>query len=574
MTLKELRISKGLSQIECARLFNMTTRNYQNYENDPKKINTFRYNAIFNVLSDYGSINNNGKFILRENIFNTNVILDNGLSIITSSIKNYKKRDCFSMLEKYINEDNSDKVCILYGLRRTGKTTLLFQMIDKLPLDKTIYIKIKVTDNMKMLVEDLYNLYHQGYKYIFIDEITLMDDFINTASVLSDIFVKLGMKIILSGTDSLGFLSAMRDELYDRARLIHTSFISFKEYYRLLNIKSIDQYIEYGGTLKMENMNFNDPDYRNDDVSFKDNESTRKYIDSSISRNIQRTLKNDSYGSYFNELRDLYNQGELTNIINRVVESVNHEFVLSIITQKFKSHDLGSSKDLLMKEFPLKVSTVLYDIDGEEVVNRLKKIIDIKDKEETKIAISQEHIDKVKAYLEKLDLLFEYKERYESKSERKIYTITQPGMRYSITKALIYSLIQDDYFKTISEYDKQYIVNKILEDIKGRMLEEMVLLEKTKLSLKDEEVFKFKFDNGGEVDMIVYNKSNNTCKLYEIKHTIERHEKQIRHLLNEEKCKIIENRFGKIIGKYVLYRGKNTSFKGVKYLNVEEFLCK
>ena len=72
----------------------------------------------------------------------------------------------------------------------------------------------------------------------------------------------------------------------------------------------------------------------------------------------------------------------------------------------------------------------------------------------------------------------------------------------------------------------------------------------------------------------MYNKSNNTCKLYEIKHTIETHEKQIRHLLNEEKCKIIENRFGKIKGKYVLYRGKNTSFKGVKYLNVEEFLCK
>ena len=45
MTLKELRILKGLSQDQCSKLFNMTTRNYQNYENDPKKVNTFRYNA-------------------------------------------------------------------------------------------------------------------------------------------------------------------------------------------------------------------------------------------------------------------------------------------------------------------------------------------------------------------------------------------------------------------------------------------------------------------------------------------------------------------------------------------------
>ena len=62
---------------------------------------------------------------------------------------------------------------------------------------------------------------------MFIDEITLMDDFINTAAVLSDVFSMMDMKIVVSGTDSLGFAMANRDELYDRSIMIHTSFIPF-----------------------------------------------------------------------------------------------------------------------------------------------------------------------------------------------------------------------------------------------------------------------------------------------------------------------------------------------------------
>ena len=60
-----------------------------------------------------------------------------------------------------------------------------------------------------------------------LDEITLLSDFINTAAILSDIYSMIGMKIIMSGTDSLGFIMADSDELYDRNIMLHTSFISF-----------------------------------------------------------------------------------------------------------------------------------------------------------------------------------------------------------------------------------------------------------------------------------------------------------------------------------------------------------
>ena len=54
VTLKELRISKGLNQAQCAEYIGMSTRNYQNYENDAAKANTARYHAIYQKLESYG----------------------------------------------------------------------------------------------------------------------------------------------------------------------------------------------------------------------------------------------------------------------------------------------------------------------------------------------------------------------------------------------------------------------------------------------------------------------------------------------------------------------------------------
>ena len=572
MTLKELRISKGLSQVECAEYLGMSTRNYQNYENSIAKANTAKYHAIYQKLETYGRAVSMQISAPNKGEFRTNVVTGEMLCAFVKRVEKYKKRDCFSLLEKFIHNEYDGKICILYGLRRTGKTTLLFQMIGELPVDQTAYIKIKTTDNMSMLTKDLDTLNKIGCKYVFIDEITLMEDFINTAAVLSDIFAMMGMKIVVSGTDSLGFAMANRDELYDRSITIHTSFIPFREYSKLLGVDSVDQYIEYGGTLKMENMGFDDPDSTFDDVSFRDDESTRKYIDSAISRNIQHTLKNDNYGEYFNQLREIYDKGELTNVINRIVENMNHQFLLRVVQEKFKSHDLGSSRELMLKEFPSERAHVLYDVDTEAIVERLKTIIDVKERTETAITITDEHIEKVKKYLFMLDLIVSCTERHEIRSDSELIVFSQPGMRYSIAKALVHSLKQDEYFNSISEIDKEYIVEKILNDVKGRMLEDIVLLETHKVASRSQAVFKFKFDIRGEYDMVIYDKNTNTCRIFEIKHSDKIVPQQTRFLRDEELNAITEKRFGKITGKFVIYRGKTQEIDGVQYMNVEEYL--
>ena len=573
VTLKELRISKGLNQAQCAEYLGMSTRNYQNYENDAAKANTARYHAIYQKLESYGQPVVTAAVLSQMPEFHTNVVTGTGLRALANSVAKYGKRDCFSILQKFVTGSYDGKICILYGLRRTGKTTLLFQMLSELPIEKTAYIKVQTIDDMSRLTKDLKALYELGYRYAFIDEITLLSDFIDTAAVLSDVFSMMGMKIVVSGTDSLGFAMANRDELYDRSVTIHTSFIPFREYARLLNIRSVDSYIEYGGTLKMENMSFDDPDAAFDEVAFRDDESTRKYIDTAISRNIQHTLKNDHYGEYFNQLRELYEKGELTNVINRIVQHMNHRFVLRVVEDEFKSHDFGSAKELLLHDLPAERATVLYDVNEKQILERLKAIIEVKEKSETTVSITQEHIDKVKKYLLMLDLIVNCPERYESGKQAEHIVFSQSGMRYAIAKALVYSLMQDAYFASIPEADKAYITGKILDDVKGRMLEDIVLLEVCKAAPSTMEAFKFKFDAGGEFDMVIYDKTSQNCRIYEIKHSTETNEKQTLHLRDAEKCQIIENRFGPISGKFVLYRGKDTFAEGVQYLNVENFLC-
>lgn len=573
VTLKELRISKGLNQAQCAKYLGMSTRNYQNYENDASKANTARYHAIYQKLESYGQPVVTAAVPSQTTEFHTNVVTGAGLQALANSVAKYGKRDCFSTLQKFVNGSYDGKICILYGLRRTGKTTLLFQMLSELPIEKTAYIKVQTTDDMSRLTKDLKALFELGYRYVFIDEITLLSDFIDTAAVLSDVFSMMGMKIVVSGTDSLGFAMANRDELYDRSVTIHTSFIPFREYARLLNICSVDSYIEYGGTLKMENMSFDDPDAAFDEVAFRDDESTRKYIDTAISRNIQHTLKNDHYGEYFNQLRELYEKGELTNVINRIVQHMNHRFVLRVVEDEFKSHDFGSAKELLLHDLPAERATVLYDVNEKQILERLKAIIEVKEKSETTVSITQEHIDKVKKYLLMLDLIVNCPERYESGKQAEHIVFSQSGMRYAIAKALVYSLMQDAYFASIPEADKAYITGKILDDVKGRMLEDIVLLEVRKTAPSTMEAFKFKFDAGGEFDMVIYDKTNQNCRIYEIKHSTEVNEKQTLHLRDAEKCQIVEKRFGPISGKFVLYRGKDTFAEGVQYLNVENFLC-
>ena len=510
--------------------------------------------------------------------FETSVVIGNRLLAMTQGVRNWKERDCFKQLQKYLNNDATDRVCLVFGLRRTGKTTMLRQAVLKMTTEqasKTAYIKAKGTDTMAAMNRDLEKLLELGYENVFIDEVTLMEDFIDSAALFSDIYAAQGMKIVLSGTDSLGFWFALHQELYDRAVTIHTTFIPFREHSRLLGIDSIDEYIRYGGTLRAGELAFDDKDVNAEDASFRDDESTRRYIDTAICKNIQHSLSCCQGGGYFRHLQSLYEAGELTGAINRIIEDMNHRFLIRILINKFKSHDLGSAADVLRRERdPERRSDILDRIDKEAVTKRLMDLLEIRNQEDQSIGITNVHVEEIKEYLKALDLIVDVPNETIIPRAEPLENIifTQPGMRYCQAQALVHSLAKDEIFSSLSEQEKTIVSERILEEVRGRMMEEIVLLETFKSAKKNKRVFKLTF-SVGEYDMAIYDSKENTCECYEIKHSDQIVPAQTRYLDDEEMLHQTIKRFGNISKRCVLYRGENMILEnGIEYQNVEEYL--
>ena len=515
---------------------------------------------------------------IKDAKFNLRVMYGSDLKDFASQTKDFQKRDCFAQIQDYLYSKTLDKVCLVYGLRRTGKTTMLRQCLYEMKeteFNRSVYIKATVNDTMEKLNKDLKLLRELGIKFVFIDEVTLIRDFIDSAAILSDIYSAMGMKIVLSGTDSLGFWLAVHEELYDRAVMVHTTYIPFAEHSRLLGINDIDEYIRYGGTLKAGVWNFESKAVKLEEASFRDNEATRVYIDTAICSNIQHSLKCYQDGNHFRNLYDLYEKKELTGAINRIIENESHKFLVQILTDDFKSHDLHLLGRNLRSEREEENRIELFDnIDETSVTKTLMDILEIRNKDLQSVEITDSHVDEIKEYLEALDLLDQCDLRAIDRklkfSENNIFT--QPGMRFCQAKALVHSILRDEKFDQLSQPVKTFITERLLTTVMGHMLEDIVLLDTKRRYGKDREVFKLYFA-AGEFDMVIYDGSRGEVECFEIKHSDEIVEEQEKHLLNEDNIAKTEKMYGKIIRRCVLYKGESgMASNGIEYKNVEEFL--
>lgn len=500
--------------------------------------------------------------------FSINVRIGEQLKRFAAPVKNYKKRECYDRLRDFVFGGQQDKVFILYGLRRTGKTTLIRQILLVMSsddLEKTAFFQITTKDTLYEMNEDLRRLENEGFRYVFIDEVTLLKDFIEGAALFSDIYAASGMKIVLSGTDSLGFIFTEDEQLYDRCIMLHTTFIPYREFETVLGIPGIDEYIRYGGTMSLGGIHYNE------NSTFASKERADEYIDSAIARNIQHSLQYYQDGGHFRHLYELYQKDELTSAINRVVEDMNHRFTREVLTRTFVSGDLRLSARNLLHDRMESVD-LMQNIDEQNVNDLLKAMLDILDKEEQIVEIDEIHASQIKEYLSLLDLIMTvdliHLPNVNQKDE--ITIVSQPGMRYAQADALVKSLLQDEKFNALSLIQRNHILDRLLGEIKGRMMEDIVLLE-TRLAHPDKQVFQLQFAVG-EFDMVVHDPGALTCEIYEIKYSKEVVPFQYRHLLDVEKCAETEHRFGTITGKYVIYRGEEGESDGVRYLNVEEYL--
>ena len=80
---------------------------------------------------------------------NINIIMGN--QIATSYVR---KRDCYNQLKGFMQHEYPGKICALYGLRRTGKTVMMYQYISELSdKDKEKTADVENAENITFGIE-------------------------------------------------------------------------------------------------------------------------------------------------------------------------------------------------------------------------------------------------------------------------------------------------------------------------------------------------------------------------------------------------------------------------------------
>lgn len=195
------------------------------------------------------------------------------------------------------------------------------------------------------------------------------------------------------------------------------------------------------------------------------------------------------------------------------------------------------------------------------------ELLEIRNRAGQTVSLEPAHAAEIREYLMLLDLTQNVDIVTMPGGEKLPRTvIAQPGLRYAQAKALIESLLLDPAFSDLSITERNSVQERVLSEIMGRMMEDAILLE-TKLANPKKQVFVLQFAIG-EFDMVVFDPASSSCEIYEIKHSAEIVSEQTCHLIDEEKCRATEHRFGTIKGKYVIYRGPAKMVGEVQYYNI------
>lgn len=167
------------------------------------------------------------------------------------------KRDL--LLEKIKDYKDKDIIKIITGIRRSGKSYLLFEIyynyLIENGIDKQHIILINLESKKNEYLRDANNLYNYIEQniiddkkyYIFIDEIQMVNEF---EDVVNGIKTDFNSDLYITGSNSKLLSSDINTKLRGRGIEIKVYPLSFKEYYENAGgdkQKAFNEYIMYGG---------------------------------------------------------------------------------------------------------------------------------------------------------------------------------------------------------------------------------------------------------------------------------------------------------------------------------------
>ena len=284
------------------------------------------------------------------------------------------KRD--SYLNRMIHHMWNGEVKVITGIRRCGKSVLLFDLfyeyllsqgvqedhIIKIELDQRRYYKFRNPITLCEYVEDLVSGKKDEKFYLFIDEVQLTTKVIDKENggievsiydMLNELKAYKNLDVYVTGSNSKGLSKDIATEFRGRATQIHVFPLSFEEFYSHVGgdeRKALDNYMLYGGMPRL--LALTDEKDKKDYLSSLYSEL---YVKDIVERNgIEREdILNDILDFLASQISSLTNP---TNVANALT-SMKNEKVNSTLVSNYVQHIIDSFLISMAKRYDVKGKT-------------------------------------------------------------------------------------------------------------------------------------------------------------------------------------------------------------------------
>ncbi len=284
------------------------------------------------------------------------------------------KRD--SYLNRIIHNMWNGEVKVITGIRRCGKSVLLFELfyeyllsrgvqddhIIKIELDQRRYYKFRNPITLCEYVETLVAEKKSEKFYLFIDEVQLTTKVIDKENagievsiydMLNELKAYKNLDVYVTGSNSKGLSKDIATEFRGRATQIHVFPLSFEEFYSYAGgdeRSALDTYMLYGGMPRLLALT-----EEKDKKDYLSSLYSELYIKDIVERNgIEREdILNDILDFLASQISSLTNP---TNIANALT-GTKHEKVNSALVSNYMQYIIDSFLVSMAKRYDVKGRT-------------------------------------------------------------------------------------------------------------------------------------------------------------------------------------------------------------------------
>lgn len=279
-------------------------------------------------------------------------------------------------LERMIHHMWNGEIKVITGIRRCGKSVLLFDLfydyllsqgvpegqIIKLALDQRRYYQFRNPITLCEYVESIVTQDAKKQFYLFIDEVQFTTKVVDVENggievtiydMLNELKAYRNLDVYVTGSNSKGLSSDIATEFRGRATQIHVYPLSFEEFYSHVGgdeRKALDSYMLYGGMPRI--LSLTDEKDKKEYLSTLYNEL---YVKDIVERNdIKRTdLLNDILDFLASQISSLTNPSNIANALS----SMKSEKINSSLVANYVQHIMDSFLISMAKRYDVKGKT-------------------------------------------------------------------------------------------------------------------------------------------------------------------------------------------------------------------------